>query len=112
MIMKAGTKVGIGIALVAAAIVIAGNFSDQNATTESIKDNTSERITDTQITQPLSKPIQTTQPSCDPSYPDVCIPPYPPDLNCGDILHKNFRVVGEDMHGFDGNKDGIGCKGK
>lgn len=30
--------------------------------------------------------------SCDSSYPDVCIPPYPPDLNCNDISDKNFRV--------------------
>ena len=27
---------------------------------------------------------------CDPSYPDVCIPPPPPDLDCGDI---SFRKV-------------------
>jgi micrococcal nuclease len=50
------------------------------------------------------------EPSCDPSYPDVCIPPYPPDLNCGDISHKNFRVVGSDPHRFDGDNDGIGCE--
>jgi micrococcal nuclease len=47
---------------------------------------------------------------CDSSYPDVCIPPYPPDLNCGDIPYKNFRVVGNDPHRFDGDKDGIGCE--
>jgi len=51
-----------------------------------------------------------TQPSCDPSYPDVCIPPYPPDLNCGDIGYSNFRVVGNDPHGFDRDNDGIGCE--
>lgn len=49
-------------------------------------------------------------PSCDPSYPDVCIPPYPPDLNCGDIGYSNFRVIGNDPHGFDRNNDGIGCE--
>ncbi|MBS3922353.1 MAG: thermonuclease family protein [Nitrosarchaeum sp.] len=48
--------------------------------------------------------------NCDSSYPDVCIPPYPPDLNCGDISYKNFRVVGSDPHRFDGDKDGIGCE--
>jgi len=53
----------------------------------------------------------TTQPSCDPSYPDVCIPPYPPDLDCGEITYKNFRVVGSDPHRFDGDGDGIGCEG-
>jgi hypothetical protein len=47
--------------------------------------------------------------NCDPSYPDVCIPPPPPDLNCGDITFRNFRVLQPDPHRFDGNKDGIGC---
>ena len=47
---------------------------------------------------------------CDESYPDVCIAPYPPDLDCGEIPYKNFRVVGSDPHRFDGNKDGIGCE--
>jgi micrococcal nuclease len=47
---------------------------------------------------------------CDPSYPDVCIPPPPPDLDCADIPYKNFRVVGADPHRFDGDRDGIGCE--
>jgi hypothetical protein len=29
---------------------------------------------------------------CDPSYTDVYIAPYPPDLNCGDIPHKDITV--------------------
>ncbi|NTV64238.1 MAG: SH3 domain-containing protein [Oscillochloris sp.] len=49
--------------------------------------------------------------NCDPSYPDVCIPPPPPDLNCGDITYRRFRVVGSDPHNFDGDHDGIGCEG-
>jgi micrococcal nuclease len=56
------------------------------------------------------KATPTPEPSCDPSYPDVCIAPYPPDLNCGDIPYKNFKVVGSDPHGFDGDNDGIGCE--
>lgn len=47
---------------------------------------------------------------CDPSYPDVCIPPYPPDLDCSDIPERRFRVVGPDPHRFDGDKHGIGCE--
>jgi hypothetical protein len=27
--------------------------------------------------------------NCDPSYPDLCIPAYPPDLDCGEISHTN-----------------------
>ena len=49
--------------------------------------------------------------ACDPSYPDVCIPPAPPDLDCGQIAYQRFRVVGADPHGFDGNHDGVGCEG-
>lgn len=50
------------------------------------------------------------QDRCDPSYPDVCIPPAPPDLNCPDIPHRGFRVIGADPHGFDRDHDGIGCE--
>ena len=34
--------------------------------------------------------------NCDPSYPDVCIPPYSKvgDLDCGDVPFKNIRIVG------------------
>ena len=48
---------------------------------------------------------------CDPSYPDVCIPPPPPNLNCDDEgVPENFRVSGSDPHGFDRDNDGIGCE--
>lgn len=46
---------------------------------------------------------------CDPSYPDVCIPSPPPDLDCDDIPHRNFEVLQPDPHRFDENYDGIGC---
>jgi len=48
--------------------------------------------------------------SCDSSYPTVCIPPWPPDLDCGEIRYTNFEVLPDDPHGFDGDKDGIGCE--
>lgn len=47
--------------------------------------------------------------NCDPSYPDVCIPPAPPDLDCTDVSYRGFRVLPPDSHRFDTNKDGIGC---
>lgn len=61
---------------------------------------------------PTPTPTPTTQPAarCDPSYPDVCIPPYPPDLDCGEIRYRNFRVLPPDPHGFDRDRDGIGCE--
>jgi len=48
--------------------------------------------------------------NCDPSYPTVCIQPKPPDLDCGDIPYRNFKVLPPDPHNFDGDKDGIGCE--
>jgi hypothetical protein len=49
-------------------------------------------------------------PACDPSYPDVCIPPPPPDLDCTRIIYRNFTVLPPDPHGFDGDGDGLGCE--
>lgn len=65
-----------------------------------------------------AKPTKTPRPTatatrvdnCHPSYPDHCIPPPPPDLDCGDIPWRNFTVLPPDPHGFDGNHDGIGCE--
>jgi micrococcal nuclease len=48
--------------------------------------------------------------NCHPSYPTVCIPPPPPDLDCNQIPHRRFPVVASDPHGFDGDGDGIGCE--
>jgi len=47
---------------------------------------------------------------CHPSYPDVCIPPPPPDLDCRDIPYRRFRVLPPDPHRFDRDGDGIGCE--
>lgn len=67
----------------------------------------------TTSTPPQSSPAVTTtvqqSGACDPSYPDICLPSAP-DLNCGEIPHRRFRVVGRDPHRFDRDKDGIGCE--
>jgi micrococcal nuclease len=61
-----------------------------------------------------SSTTTTTPASCAPSYPDVCIPPPPPDLDCADVPYRNFRVIYTvpdiDPHRFDGDRDGIGCE--
>ena len=44
---------------------------------------------------------QTKENNCDPSYPDFCIPPPPPDLDCKDIPQKRFTVLPPDPHRFD-----------
>ena len=48
---------------------------------------------------------------CDPAYPDVCIPPPPPDLDCGDLEYRGFRALPPDPHRLDGDGDGIACEG-
>jgi endonuclease YncB( thermonuclease family) len=53
---------------------------------------------------------------CDPSYPTVCVPPPPPDLDCADFAPtRNFPVKRDvadpDPHHLDGNGDGIACQG-
>jgi micrococcal nuclease len=53
--------------------------------------------------------------NCHPSYPDFCIAPPPPDLDCPQMSQKRFTVrhdvANPDPHGFDGDTDGIGCEG-
>jgi micrococcal nuclease len=68
-------------------------------TTRAITTTTAEATTTTVV-----------QANCHSSYPDFCIPPPPPDLDCGDIGAKNFTVLATDPHGFDGNNDGLGCE--
>jgi micrococcal nuclease len=70
------------------------------------------------VAKPTIKPTQAVAPTatvqaqnCDPAYPDFCIPPPPPDLNCKDVLpHVNFRVLPPDPHKFDRDGNGIGCE--
>jgi micrococcal nuclease len=53
--------------------------------------------------------------NCEASYPDMCIPIGSADLDCGDIQWRRFTVLwnvpNPDPHGFDGDRDGIGCEG-
>ena len=60
--------------------------------------------------QRAAPPAPAPRQGCHPSYPDVCIPPPPPDLDCGDVAARGFRVLPPDPHRFDGNHDGIGCE--
>jgi micrococcal nuclease len=69
----------------------------------------------TQAPLPTEPPPPTIAPAppgnCDRnSYPDVCIPHFPPDLDCGQIGHRRFTVRQPDPHGFDGDNDGVGCE--
>jgi micrococcal nuclease len=63
------------------------------------------------ISAKVTPTMSTSNSKCDPNY-EGCIPPYPPDLDCSDIKRMGLapiRVVGVDVHKFDGDGDGIGC---
>ena len=63
------------------------------------------------ISSSLSPTKTASNAKCDPNY-QGCIPPYPPDLDCTDIKKMGLapiRVIGVDVHKFDGDGDGIGC---
>jgi hypothetical protein len=50
---------------------------------------------------------------CDPRYPNVCIPPPPPDWNCDALTYRNIRTEPpgpDDPHRLDADGDGIGCE--
>ena len=52
--------------------------------------------------------------SCDPSYPEVCLPAYP-DLDCADIgfpisVIHDPSIGAHDPYGLDADYDGIGCE--
>ena len=65
------------------------------------------QVPPTQPPPPTQVPVQ----NCDPSYPDFCLQPGIPDLDCKDIPYGRFRVLPPDPHGFDGNdNDGLGCE--
>lgn len=95
-----------------------GAWSVVDTTTTMATTTTAPPTTTTTVTVTTTTSTTTTAPTttttsagnCDPSYPDVCIPPAPPDLDCGEISFRRFRVTGSDPHGFDGDGDGIGCE--
>jgi micrococcal nuclease len=56
-------------------------------------------------------PTNTASGGCDPNYAGACVPISAADLDCSDIGAHDFRVVGTDVHGLDGNHDGVACEG-
>ena len=87
-----------------------GNTHDSQSYAPATTPTASTSSTTTSTTTTVAPTTTVAGSNCHSSYPDVCIPPPPPDLNCGDIPYKRFRVVGSDPHGFDGDNDGVGCE--
>jgi micrococcal nuclease len=52
--------------------------------------------------------------TCHPSYPDFCVPPPPPDLDCRHFPRRQFRVRWDvpdpDPHRLDADHDGFACE--
>jgi hypothetical protein len=95
--------------------IIAGyDKSLQSATTTTVAPTTATtrrpRPATTTTRRRRPPPTQPPAQNCDPSYPDFCIPPPPPDLDCDDVNGSDFTVLRPDPHGFDGNSDGVGCE--
>jgi PASTA domain-containing protein len=59
---------------------------------------------------PTTEPAPPPQNDCDPAYPNDCLPPPPPDLDCADIGHR-VEVDHQygDPHRLDADGDGVGC---
>src|SRR5215217_3094833 len=85
---------------------VAGTYNVDLTVTDSTGRTVSDSIL---ITVREREPPATEERMCDPSYPGLCIPPPPPDLDCDNISARNFRVLPPDPHRFDDDNDGIGC---
>jgi hypothetical protein len=102
------------VVMIAAAFVVAvpSVSGGQEAPGESTT-TTEATTTTTRQTPNTSDDVVPTPPvpeECEPSYPDLCIPPGLPDIDCGEIPFTDFPVLPPDPHGFDGDNDGIGCE--
>lgn len=92
--------------------------TSSSSTTTTTTSSTTTTVAPTAPTRPpATRPPATTpvaeQPAsgdCSPAYPDFCIPPAPPDLDCPDVGRKGFTVLPPDPHRFDADSDGIGCE--
>src|SRR5215213_3411886 len=75
-----------------------------------VTDSTGRTVSDSIVVTVHERELPVTEERmCDPSYPGLCIPPPPPDLDCDNISARNFRVLPPDPHRFDDDNDGIGC---
>jgi hypothetical protein len=45
------------------------------------------------------------------AYPDFCLPNGLPPQTCAGIPYRNFIVLQPEPHGFDPDRNGLGCEG-
>lgn len=93
---------------IAGSQVLNAGWISPNSMTIKFEGNSS--LYDADLVTVIASPYTSiTQTGCDPSYPDFCIPPPPPPLNC-EQQRNDFTVLPPDPHGFDRDKDGVGCE--
>jgi ABC-type Fe3+-hydroxamate transport system substrate-binding protein len=111
------------LALVALTLSVSACVSDEpldeepaGTTTTAVEDGLPFASTTTAAPTTTAVPTTTAPPppparaaSCDPNYAGACVPPYPPDVDCGDV-GQPVQVVGSDPHGLDRDADGAGCE--
>lgn len=107
----------IGLCVLIALVLLGALGSQLSATRITTATNTLTYVATTETATHVATPITTerrTTVNCDPSYPDICIPPPPPKLSCREIReiygYSNFKVLEPDPHGLDRDRDGIGCE--
>jgi hypothetical protein len=97
-------KIAAVATVIGTVIAIATYVSTNSFTTEQSSSGKSDN------SQP--KPQVVSKQNCDPAYPDLCVPKDSPDLKCSDVKERNFKVLPPDPHGFDRDRNGIGCEKK
>ncbi len=101
------------LALYSLLIAACGDKEVTKVLNEEISKNETEvvkALNDEQV-QPKPEPeIIENRANCDSSYPTICLPARGPDLDCRNIKYRRFRVIGRDRHGFDRDRDGVGCE--
>lgn len=81
-------------------------------TTSTAPPTTSTTPTSTTALPSTSAPTTSSVPAgsvCDPNYRGQCVP-IADSVDCTDLAGFGVEVVGEDIHGLDGDDDGIGCE--
>jgi hypothetical protein len=96
----------------AATITPTRTMTNTSVPTLTVTSTTTARPTLAQLrgNTPTLAPASVEGSNCHPSYPGVCIPAPPPDLDCSDISFRRFQVLPPDPHNFDGDGDGLGCE--
>jgi len=100
----------------ATATVTTGETQTSTATNTAMSSTTATQnsqgstATSTTSTNQPATATSTERPECDPSYPDFCIPPPPPDLDCADFDAGGFTVLPPDPHHLDSDGNGIACE--